>query len=52
MKNYDKLKILFNTTFKNIFFFNELDKDILKDIKEIIKIREDLNDVQWLYSGI
>lgn len=51
MKNYDKLKHLFNTTFRNIFFFNQLDKDNLKDIKEIIKIREDLNDVQWLYSG-
>lgn len=51
MKNYEKLENLFNTKFRNIFFFNELDKDNLKDIKEIIKIREDLNNVQWLYSG-
>lgn len=51
MKNYDKLENLFNTKFRNIFFFNELDKDNSKDIKEIIKIREDLNNVQWLYSG-
>lgn len=55
MKNYELLNSYYQTKFKDVFFYNSLNKQDLANIKDIIEIEKkgfsNISEVKWLYSA-